>query len=76
VAETNDSEVKSELRLLDQLLGETRSRFHRRQTPFASSERLIELDREIRQTLARTPAPGLESEARRLIDRLRALDPH
>ena len=75
VAEISDADLKSELRLLDQLLGDTRARFHRRETPFASTERLIELDKEISAALARTPAPELEVEVRRLLDRLRALDP-
>jgi hypothetical protein len=67
---------QSELRLLDQLLGDTRVRYRHRLTPFASSERLFDLDKEITIALARTPSPELELEARRLIDRLRGLDPH
>ncbi len=76
MAETSDGDLQSELHLLDQLLGDTRARFHRRQTPFASSERLIELDKEISAALARMPAPELKVEVRRLLDRLRSLDPH
>jgi hypothetical protein len=65
-----------ELRLLDQLLGDTRVRYRHRLTPFAASERLFDLDKEISIALAKVPSPELELEARRLIDRLRALDPH
>jgi hypothetical protein len=74
--ELADAELKRQMRELDQLLGDTRARFHRRQTPFASSEKLIELDREIRGALARSPSAESQLELRRLTDRLRALDPH
>jgi hypothetical protein len=71
-----DSDLKRDLGVLDQLLGDTRARFHRRQTPFASSEQLIAIDQEIRQVRGRPSSPGLDLEVRRLIERLRALDPH
>jgi hypothetical protein len=67
--------LESDLRDLVELLGETRARFHRRQTPFASSEELIALDREIRDARARPPSPELQIDVRRLTARLRALDP-
>ena len=69
------AEIEAELKLLDKLLGDTRARYHRRETPFLSAERLMELDREIR-TFSRAPSPELEGEVRKLIDRLHALDPH
>jgi hypothetical protein len=74
--ENADPELGAEMHALGELLGETRARFHRRQTPFASSERLIELDREIRAALASAHSPALQIEVRRLTGQLRALDPH
>lgn len=74
--EAADAELGAEMHALGELLGETRARFHRRQTPFASSERLIALDREIRAALASAPSPALQIEVRRLTGQLRALDPH
>jgi hypothetical protein len=75
-AETADPQLGAEMHALGELLGETRARFHRRQTPFASSERLIALDREIRAALASARSPALQIEVRRLTGQLRALDPH
>lgn len=72
----DELDLTDDLRILDQLLGDTRSRFHRRLTPFASSEPLIELDREIREARGRPRSPELQAELRRLAARLRALDPH
>lgn len=72
---TEDPDLKRDLGLLDQLLGDTRARFHRRQTPFASSEQLIAIDQEIRQVRKMPSSPGLDVEVRRLIERLRTLDP-
>ena len=74
--EAADAELGAEMRALGELLGETRARFHRRQTPFASSERLIALDSEIRAALASAHSPALQIEVRRLTGQLRALDPH
>jgi hypothetical protein len=76
VAELVDADLRRELGLLDELLGDTRARFHRRETPFASSEKLIAIDREIREARARPLSPELQLEVRRLAARLRALDPH
>ena len=64
-----------ELRELDQLLGDTRARFHRRQTPVGSSDELIAGDREIREARGMPHSPELELVVRRLTARLRALDP-
>ena len=72
----DEPDLTDDLRILDQLLGDTRSRFHRRLTPFASSEPLIDLDLQIRQARGRPRSPELQSEIRRLTARLRALDPH
>lgn len=64
-----------ELRELDQLLGDTRARFHRRETPVASSDELIAVDREIRAARTMPHSRELELEVRRLMARLRTLDP-
>ena len=70
------ADLDRELHLLGELLGETRSRYHRRLTPFAASEQLIVIDREIRDARRQAPSPELQLEIRRLTARLRALDPH
>lgn len=69
------SDLKTELAALDQLLGDTRRRFHQRKTPMLSSEPLAQVDREIRSVLVQPPSPELQLEVRRLTRRLRALDP-
>ena len=69
------TDLALELRELDQLLGDTRARFHRRQTPLASSDELIAVDREIREARGMPVTPELELLVRRLTARLRALDP-
>jgi hypothetical protein len=51
-------------------------RFRHRQTPFASSQKLIDVDLEIRNALARPPSPELQLEVQRLTARLRQIDPH
>lgn len=71
-----DGTPQSELSLLEQILGDTRVRYRHHQTPFAVSERLAELDSEIRALLRQPPSPQVELEARRLIGRLHTLDPH
>jgi hypothetical protein len=71
----DDGELERERHALDVLLGDTRSRFHKRLTPFSSSEPLIALDREIRGALLAPPSPELQAEVRKLTLRLRALDP-
>jgi hypothetical protein len=72
---TMDADLKRDLGVLDQLLGDTRARFHRRETPFASSEQLIAIDREIRDARSRPASAELVLEVQRLTARLRALDP-
>ena len=71
-----DAQLIAEMHALGELLGDTRMRFHKRQTPFASSERLVALDREIRAALASAPSAALQIEVRRLAGQLRELDPH
>ncbi len=71
-----DAQLASEMRALGELLGDTRARFHKRLTPFTSSERLITLDGEIRAAMASAHSPALQIEVRRLTGQLRALDPH
>ena len=70
-----ESELKREVEELGTLLGDTRLRFHYRKTPFASTEELTTVDREIKSALARPPSDELQLEVRRLAARLRALDP-
>jgi hypothetical protein len=71
-----EADLKSELAALAGLLGDTRVRFHHRQTPFASSQALIEVDLEIRDALARPLSAALQLDVRRLGARLREIDPH
>jgi hypothetical protein len=71
-----EADLKREVASLDALLGDTRVRFRHRQTPFASSQKLIELDLEIRNALAGPYSAALQLEVRRLTARVRALDPH
>ena len=73
---TEDAQLNAEMHALGELLGDTRMRFHKRQTPFASSERLIALDGEIGAALSSPHSPALQIEVRRLAGELRALDPH
>ena len=70
-----EADLRKELRALDDLLGETRARYHRRQTPFAATDQLIELDREIRDARVKPLSPELQVAVRSLTARLRALDP-
>ena len=70
-----EMDLKSEVASLGELLGDTRVRFRHRHTPFASSQRLIEVDLEIRNAIARPLTAELQLEVRRLTARLRALDP-
>ncbi len=75
-APLHEADLKSELLSLDRLLGDTRVRFRQRKTKFASSQELIDVDREIRDALKRPLSPELQLDVRRLMTRLRALDPH
>ena len=71
-----ETDLKRELVQLIELLGDTRVRFRPRQTPFASSQKLIDVDLDIRDALVRPLSPELQLDIRRLTARLRALDPH
>jgi len=71
-----EADLKRELLRLDEMLGDTRVRYRQRHTRVASSQKLIDLDLEIRDALARPPSAELQLEVRRLIERLLALDPH
>ncbi len=71
-----EADLKRELLRLDEMLGDTRVRYRQRQTRFTSSQKLIDLDLEIRNALARPPSAELQLEVRQLMERLRKLDPH
>ncbi len=71
-----ETDLKREFLRLEQMLGDTRVRYRQRQTQFASSQKLIDLDLEIRNALARPLSAELDLEVRYLMERLRALDPH
>jgi hypothetical protein len=71
-----ESELRNELAALDGLLGDMRVRYRKRLTPFAAAQKLIDVDREIRSALASPLSDELQVEVRRLVARLRGLDPH
>ena len=71
-----EADLKSEVASLDELLRVTRVRFRRGETGFASSQKLIDVDQEIRNALARPHTAELQLDVSRLLARLRALDPH
>jgi len=75
-AQLDEAELKRELGSLDELLGDTRVRFRHCQTPFASSQKLSDVDLEICNALARPLSAELQLDVRRLIARLNTLDPH
>ncbi|TMB35385.1 MAG: hypothetical protein E6J58_16340 [Deltaproteobacteria bacterium] len=74
--QVQEADLKRELLQLDELLGDTRVRFRHGQTQFASSQKLIDVDLEIRSARARPLSAELQLDVRRLLARLRALDPH
>ncbi|TMA40056.1 MAG: hypothetical protein E6J82_15800 [Deltaproteobacteria bacterium] len=74
--QVQEADLKRELLQLDELLGDTRVRFRHGQTQFASSQKLIDVDLEIRNARARPLSAELQLDVRRLLARLRALDPH
>jgi hypothetical protein len=74
--QVQEADLKQELLLLQELLGDTRVRFRRGKTQFASARKLIDIDAEIRNALARPLSAELQLDVRRLLERLRALDPH
>ncbi len=71
-----EADLKSEVALLAELLGDTRVRFRHRETQFASWQKLIDVDLQVRIALVRPLSAELQLEVRRLTARLRALDPH
>ena len=71
-----ESELKREMASLGNLLGDTRVRYRKGETPFASAEKLIDVDREIRGALSSPLSDELQLEVRSLAARLRVLDPH
>jgi len=75
-AEFVEADLKSEVASLTELLGDTRVRFRHRETQFASWQKLIDVDLQIRLALARPLSAELQLEIRRLTARLRSLDPH
>ena len=75
-AQLDEAELKRELGSLDELLGNTRVRFRHRQTPFASSQKLSDVDLQVRNALARPLSAELQLDVRRLIARLHTFDPH
>jgi len=76
MSEQVEMEPKGELELLKTLLGDARIRFRQRKTLVSVSQQLTDLDLEVRNELARPPDAQQQVEVRRLIGRLRALDPH
>jgi hypothetical protein len=75
-AQFDEAVAQSEASSLETLLGDTRVRYRHRKTPFLASEKLIELDLQIRDVLGLTPSAAVQLEIRRLSARLHALDPH
>jgi len=71
-----EADLKNEVAALAALLGDTRVRFRHRETQFASWQKLIDVDLQIRIALVRPLSAELQLEVRRLTARLRALDPH
>jgi hypothetical protein len=76
MSEQVEAEPKVELELLKTWLGDARIRFRQRKIRVSETQRLIDLDLEVRNELARPPDPQQQLEVRRLIARLRTLDPH
>jgi hypothetical protein len=72
----NNADLRREMASLSERLGDMRMRYRHRQTPFAATQQLIEVDREIRDALSRPLSSELQVEVRRLAARLIALDPH
>jgi hypothetical protein len=72
---TSPEELRREATALGELLGDTRARYRRRQTPHSSAQELIDLDLEIRGVLSEPMTNDREPEVLRLTARLRQLDP-
>jgi hypothetical protein len=75
-AEFVEADLKREIASLGVLLGDTRVRFRHRETPFASWQKLVDVDLEIRNALRRPLSAELQLEVRQLTARLGVLDPH
>lgn len=74
-AEFVEADVKRDLASLSELLGDMRLLYRQPRKHFADSQKLIDLDLEIRNALKRSPSAALQVEAQGLMARLRALDP-
>jgi hypothetical protein len=75
-AQFDEAALRGEASALATLLGDTRVRYRHRKTPFLASEKLIDLDLQIRDALGLPPSSAAQLEIRRLSARLHALDPH
>jgi hypothetical protein len=75
-AEFVEADLKTEIAFLADLIGDTRVRFRHRETQFASWQKFIDVDLQVRIALTRPLSAGLQLEVRRLTARLRTLDPH
>lgn len=75
-AEFVETDLKREIASLGTLLGDARVRFRLRRPPSRVSEKLVDLDLEIRNALALPLSAELQLELQRLTARLRAIDPH
>jgi hypothetical protein len=75
-AEFVEADLKRDLTSLSELLGDMRLLYRQPRRHFADSQKLIDLDQEIRDALRRTPSAALQVEVQGLMARLRALDPH
>ena len=69
-----EADLKNDMAVLAKLLGDTRVRFHHRETQLASWQQLIDVDLQIRLALARPLSAELQFEILRLTARLRTLD--
>ena len=74
-AEFVEADLKREVVMLGELLGDTRVRYRHAQTRIGSAQKLIDPDLEIRTALQRPLSAELQPEIRSLTARLRALDP-
>jgi hypothetical protein len=70
-----EADAKREVAALAALLGDTRVRFHHRETRLDATEKLMEVDRQIRGILTLPLSAEMQSEVQRLTAHLRALDP-
>ncbi len=75
-AEFVEADLKRDLASLSELLGDMRLLYRQQRRHFADSQKLIDLDQEIRDALRRSPSAALQIEVQGLMARLRGLDPH